>query len=565
MVKRRLIAVVTSLLFVLTILNMYSLPKTNAYDYLARGIDVSAYQGSINWNSVANDGIYFAIIRSGLGKYAFQEDKNFKTNYTNAKNAGIKVGTYWVSYAMSVDEAYEEAEICYSIIKDYNFDYPVYYDMEVSSQSNSLSKQQITNIGLAFCKKIASYGYTAGIYANRNWFTNYIDKAQIINNGYEIWLAQYPSGEYAVNPENYDKSSECSVWQYSSKGSISGISGNVDVNVSYKEFDVQTNLDSSMSISGESIPRGVLTPGKFFAVNGLVKSNLPIVKIWGGVYNKNGEATAQYAEAEPYTTTYDLSKYFDNKIIFNNLAVGYYIYRIQATDSTGKLYTLIESEFQIGTPETTVTTSTITTKETLPTTTSSVSTTTSTNAASITTSIMTTASTSTSSTTMQETTTIPTYTTTTSAITAPILSIEETEICLEMGKQYTIKANQKELSYSSDNTDVAVVSKTKGIITALREGDAVITISNNSGDTVKLKVTVIPVGIAGDANGDGNVTVADAVAILQYIGNKDKYNLSDAGKKNADVDGAAGITGMDALVIQQVDAGLLMLSDLPLN
>jgi GH25 family lysozyme M1 (1,4-beta-N-acetylmuramidase) len=325
-----------------------NIKTVNAYDYVAYGIDVSVHQASIDWNTVANNGISFAIIRSGLGKYTNQEDKNFKTNYNNAKAAGLNVGTYWVSYAMSVDEAYEEAEVCYSIIKGYSFDYPVYYDMEVASQSKSLSKQQITNIGLAFCQRLASYGYTVGIYANKNWFTNYIDKNQVINNGYEIWLAQYPSGDYAVNPDGYDKSADCGIWQYSSKGEVAGISGYVDVNVSYKNYG--GSKPSSMTISGETKPEGNLQPGKFFAIKGNISSSLNITSVWGGVYYDDWTVTSQYAEATPNSTTYDLSTYFDNKIIFNRLEEGSYHYLIKAKDTSGNEYTLVSSDFNIGNP-----------------------------------------------------------------------------------------------------------------------------------------------------------------------------------------------------------------------
>lgn len=112
-------------------------------------------------------------------------------------------------------------------------------------------------------------------------------------------------------------------------------------------FSVGT-VDSYMSISGESIPSGSLTPGKFFAINGIIKSNLPITKVWGGVYKSDWTVTAQYAEATPNTTSYDLSKYFDSKIVFNGLAIGSYHYLIKATDTSGKEYTLINSDFQIG-------------------------------------------------------------------------------------------------------------------------------------------------------------------------------------------------------------------------
>ena len=229
----RLCPVVLSFALILLFVVHIFPTQSMAYDTLVYGIDVSAYQGEIEWSKVKSSGVDFAIIRSGLGKYAFQEDVKFKSNYVNAKKSGIECGTYWVSYAMSIEEAYEEASVCYEVIKDCEFEYPVFYDMEVASQCEKLSKSQITKIALAFCEKMKSYGFSSGIYANLNWFTNYINKSEIIANGYEIWLAQYPSGDYAVDPKKFDKSSSCSIWQYSSKGKVNGITGNVDVDVSY--------------------------------------------------------------------------------------------------------------------------------------------------------------------------------------------------------------------------------------------------------------------------------------------------------------------------------------------
>ena len=119
------------------------------------------------------------------------------------------------------------------------------------------------------------------------------------------------------------------------------------------EFTIGTpTVTSSMSISGQTAPSGTLQQGKFFAIKGIISSNLNITKVWGGVYNRGGSATAQYAEASPNSTKYDLSTYFDSKIVFNNLAVGYYTYKILARDSSGKEYTLINSDFQIGNPKT---------------------------------------------------------------------------------------------------------------------------------------------------------------------------------------------------------------------
>lgn len=113
---------------------------------------------------------------------------------------------------------------------------------------------------------------------------------------------------------------------------------------------ISNNTTSSMKINGKTEPSGRLEPGKFFAVKGMIYSNLPITRVWGGVYNRDWTATAQWTEASPGTTTYDLSKHFDNNIIFNNLDVGYYYYRIEATDDSGNVYPLCNSEFQIGDP-----------------------------------------------------------------------------------------------------------------------------------------------------------------------------------------------------------------------
>ena len=352
-VLRKITALVLCAILVFTTGDFFSSLNVNAWDYISKGIDVSSHQGTIDWGKVANNGIDFAIIRSGYGKYVFQEDKNFRSNYSGAKNAGIKVGTYWVSYAMSTEEAYEEAEICYSIIKEYSFDYPVYYDMEVSSQSSSLSKQQITNIGLAFCERLASRGYKVGIYANKNWFTNFIDKDQIINKGYEIWLAQYPSGDYAVNPELYDKSQECGVWQYSSKGGVGGISGYVDVNVSYVDYGLTVPCEIQLSGFQNPVKGYKHTPGANCGLYGTITSSHPIAHVWGGVYNLDGTpASGQSTVCDDYpnTTSYSLRGTFNNTVIFDDIPEGNYVFCLSAEDNDGYSKELIHNEFTIGDP-----------------------------------------------------------------------------------------------------------------------------------------------------------------------------------------------------------------------
>jgi|GEM_PF-2989555 len=456
MEMKRILSILVSLCMTLSLFHPIN---AISYEILIKGIDVSSYQGSINWETVANSGIEFAIIRCGTTNKTdanYGQDIKFRTNYQGAVNAGIPVGTYMYTSANTKSEMKSNVDSMLSTIAGCQFSYPVYIDVEQASRQTSLGKAALTEIILYGLNLIKNSGYTAGVYANQDWFNNYVDRSKIQSAGYEIWLARYPSGTYAVNPSGYDYSSTCSIWQYSSKGSVSGISGNVDVDVAYKRYGgsvpdptskitisgqtiptgilklggnfgiygtISSNLniakvwggiykqgtettvqyveeppnartydlhgkfnnnlifdnlpagsytyriyakdsqktytlidsnfsvgtvDSYMSISSESIPSGSLTPGKFFAINGIIKSNLPITKVWGGVYKSDWTVTAQYAEATPNTTSYDLSKYFDSQIVFNGLAVGSYHYLIKATDTSGKEYTLINSDFQIG-------------------------------------------------------------------------------------------------------------------------------------------------------------------------------------------------------------------------
>ena len=204
---------------------------TKAYNYIAYGIDVSAWQGNINWTSVKADGIDFAILRI----MASGKDKYFESNYTNAKAAGVKLGVYCYSYADTVAEAQAEANKVLSWLGGRTLEYPVYYDIEDANQ-NSLTNAQRTELCIAFCDVIEAAGYRAGIYSGTYWFNSKLDRATLTAK-YEIWEAMWPtSGNSQVGSPIYDKSSTCGMWQYTSEGNIAGISGNVDRNVSYKDY-----------------------------------------------------------------------------------------------------------------------------------------------------------------------------------------------------------------------------------------------------------------------------------------------------------------------------------------
>lgn len=196
--------------------------RFNSYEILD-GIDVSEWQENINWSKVKADGVDFAIIRAGYGKYASQIDDYFEQNYKNAKAVGMPIGTYWYSYADSIENVKKEAELCIKTLKGKRFDLPVYFDLEEQSQLKKGSAF-CTQAVQTFCEAIADAGYTPGLYMSRSPLTEYISPE--VRNRYELWVAEYGSSTC-----KYD--GDYGMWQYSSSGKVSGISGSVDVNFRY--------------------------------------------------------------------------------------------------------------------------------------------------------------------------------------------------------------------------------------------------------------------------------------------------------------------------------------------
>lgn len=193
------------------------------------GIDVSSHQGNIDWSSVKAAGINFAIIRVGYRgskSGVLVEDSCFKKNIQGATAAGINVGVYFFTQAVTEAEAVEEASMALSLCSGYNLTYPIFVDTENGSggaRANGLDKATRTACVSAFCKTVANGGRKAGVYASKSWYNNKIDASAF--SSYFIWVAQYNTtctykGKY-------------NMWQYSSKGSVPGIKGNVDVNIAY--------------------------------------------------------------------------------------------------------------------------------------------------------------------------------------------------------------------------------------------------------------------------------------------------------------------------------------------
>ena len=191
------------------------------------GVDVSVYQGNIDWNKAKADGIEFAIMRAGYGKYVSQKDKYFDQNMKNAKAAGLPCGVYWFSDALTPEDAIKEADACYEVIKNYKLEYPVSFDMETESQMK-LPKETVAQIIEAFCGRMESYGYYTTLYTYAS-FLNYKVDDRIFDK-YDIWVAHYNTSKPAFN-RNYG------LWQYSCTGSVWGITGNVDRDYVYLDYE----------------------------------------------------------------------------------------------------------------------------------------------------------------------------------------------------------------------------------------------------------------------------------------------------------------------------------------
>lgn len=186
-------------------------------------VDISEFQQGVDFKKLKNNGITAVIIRAGYGRETSQKDAMFESHYRNAKNAGMKIGVYWYSYADSAEDAEKEARACLSCICGKALDMPIYYDMEDNSQTH-LSKSTLTAIAEHFCNTVKANGYKVGVYANLNWFTNYLDYNRL-KNKYSIWLAQY----------NDRAELNCDIWQNSSSGRLDGYDGRLDTNVIYNE------------------------------------------------------------------------------------------------------------------------------------------------------------------------------------------------------------------------------------------------------------------------------------------------------------------------------------------
>lgn len=229
------------------------------------GIDVSKYNGDINWDKVKKDGVDFVIVRVGYRGYGKSgtlcTDPNYKANIEGALAAGIKVGVYYFTEALTTDEAREEAKFCISKIKDYNITLPVAIDYEYPTDGKNpigrmynakLTKAEATANVKAFCATVKKAGYTPLVYANKSDLSSLIN-GKTIGNTYKVWLANYTTKTTYANSYEY--------WQYTSSGKVNGITGKVDCNFWYTKKSIDTaETTSSPVITPTNTPKPTAAP-----------------------------------------------------------------------------------------------------------------------------------------------------------------------------------------------------------------------------------------------------------------------------------------------------------------
>ena len=201
-----------------------------------RGVDVSHWQGDIDWQKAAADDVDFVMLGT---RYKGDTDPKFRENADNAVKAGVKLGAYIYSYATTPEEAAKEADFILKLVKDYPISYPIAFDAENEKTLGALSKDQITEIVHTFCKKISDAGYYPILYANDYWLQNKLDMNALSQ--YPVWVAAY---------ERMPKYDRYVMWQGTESGSVAGVQGNVDIDLQFVDFSDKIPADSWKKFDG---------------------------------------------------------------------------------------------------------------------------------------------------------------------------------------------------------------------------------------------------------------------------------------------------------------------------
>lgn len=250
-------------------------PVAQQSDNVKRGIDVSAHNGVIDWKKVKDDGVEFAILRAGFGRELSQKDARFEENYSGAKASGIPVGAYWYSYAMDEDEARLEADVFMEVIKNKQFEYPVYFDIEESKQL-SLGKEKVSAIITAFLERVEQNHYWVGLYMSASPLTDFTTDE--LKGRFAVWVANV-----GVSKPSYNGA--YGMWQYSWKGNIDGVKGDVDEDYCYVNYPEQIK-GLGLNGFGETKPADVEKPAVTANPSDDAETGLDIEVSLGGVKYK---------------------------------------------------------------------------------------------------------------------------------------------------------------------------------------------------------------------------------------------------------------------------------------
>jgi len=210
----------------------------------SKGIDVSSWQGVIDWDAVKAAGIQFAIIRAGYGD---ELDNQFARNIDECNRVGIPVGVYWFSYALTAQEAAQEAQQAMAAVRPHKLDLPVCYDLEYDTVRYArqcgvtIDKALATQMAVSFCDTVAAGGAHPANYTNLDYSRRMFDMDAL--SGFDLWYAWYN------DTCNID---DVAIWQYTSSGSVPGIAGNVDLDYCNKDYTTEPVPDSGTSVEKES-------------------------------------------------------------------------------------------------------------------------------------------------------------------------------------------------------------------------------------------------------------------------------------------------------------------------
>lgn len=314
----------------------------------AFGLDISSWQQDVDFEAVYAAGADYVILRAG---YQTSEDAYFAQNYTRAKAAGLDVGIYWYSYAATPEEAYAEAIACMDVLTGKTFEYPIYFDYEDPCQ-DTLSPEDHTQICTAFLDTLSNEGYYVGLYSYLTRIENYIT-TQPLQSRYARWLACFPdSGTYATLDRYCDS---YGMWQYSCTGAVSGISGDVDMDISFVDYPsiiraggyngyANTLSESTLTLSGANYPT-LLNAGQPLSLGGMVTSTEgSITQLTVGLFTADGTMVTGEL-LSPDSDCCDLAAQ-DFSCFDSSLEPGDYYLRIIAENTSQKL-TLLNVQLHI--------------------------------------------------------------------------------------------------------------------------------------------------------------------------------------------------------------------------